>query len=81
MQSEADEYYYTTSNETSSVYIQDIWNICKSGVRVSGNECIGKEITGDIEDPTRRELDIEDSTHELYFQSSCFNECLYASRR
>jgi hypothetical protein len=55
--------------------------LISSGVRVSGNECIGKEITGDIEDPTRRELDIEDSTHELYFQSSCFNECLYASGR
>ena len=48
-------------------------------MRVLGNECIGKEITRDIENPTRGELDIEDSTHELYCQSSCFNECLYTS--
>ena len=50
-------------------------------MRVLGNECIGKEITRDNEDPTRKELDIEDCTHELYCQSSCFNEFLYASGR
>ncbi|GLJ44721.1 hypothetical protein SUGI_0940390 [Cryptomeria japonica] len=53
--------------------------LISSDAVVSGNECIGPKIIGDMENPTRKELDMEESTHDLYFQRSSFKECLYAS--
>ncbi|KAH9310338.1 hypothetical protein KI387_025373, partial [Taxus chinensis] len=46
---------------------------------VAGNEYLGVESYGDMEHPRGEELDIEESTHDIFFQRSSLKECLYVS--